>query len=202
MARDRLVAANGHANNMVLWYSNDVFFEELSFRMHKAAYITLDRWVANIKEDTSSAPLEVKVIRNKPDDAKDACWQDGQPGAVCHPAYSAPRLVAGSPRANNVLKCQLKPISWTDYGSITFTSEQQAQLNKAFPLGVCDWSKPGVNQQPPRAPWLSFMNGVGGHPVGPEPRSVAVHRGPGGRDYDDDDGDRRKKHRGIHDRDD
>jgi hypothetical protein len=177
MARDRLVAANGNAKNMVLWDTSDAIFTDFHMtysRMNREAFITLDRWVTNIREDTSSAPLEVKVIRNKPDNAEDTCWKDGEPGAACRPAYSVPRIAAGEPQANNVLKCQLKPINWSDYGSITFTPLQQAQLNQAFPHGVCDWSKPGVNQQPPKAPWLSFMNGVGGQPVGPEPRSVAV----------------------------
>jgi hypothetical protein len=175
MARDRLVAANGNANNQVIWDTSDPFFgSATATRMNGEALITLDQWVANIKADTSRAPLEVKVIRHKPDNAKDTCWKDGEPGAACRPAYSVPRIAAGGPEANNVLKCQLKPINWSDYGSITFTAEQQAQLNKAFPDGVCDWSQPGVDQQPPKAPWLSFMNGVGGQPVGSEPRSVAV----------------------------
>jgi len=36
--------------------------------------------------------------------------------------------------------------------------------------GVCDWSKPGVSQQPANGP-LTFEGGPGGVPLGPAPTS-------------------------------
>jgi hypothetical protein len=53
---------------------------------------------------------------------------------------------------------------------VTFTDAQWAQLQKAFPSGVCDYTKPGVEQQP-SIPWISFADGPGGKPLGPAPRS-------------------------------
>ena len=44
------------------------------------------------------------------------------------------------------------------------------QVQAAFPSGVCDWSKPGVGQQP-STPWLTFAGGPGGQPLGPPPTS-------------------------------
>ena len=82
--------------------------------------------------------------------------------------YRAPRHVAGSPFALDVVKCRLKPLTRADYG-VTFTDAQWAQLEAAFPTGVCDYSQPGVSQQPPKARWLTFADGPGGRPLGPAP---------------------------------
>jgi len=43
------------------------------------------------------------------------------------------------------LKCRLKPLDFASY-PVTFTLVQQARLQATFPTGVCDWSKPGVDE--------------------------------------------------------
>jgi hypothetical protein len=77
---------------------------------------------------------------------------------------ASPRQVAGGPLAENILKCQLKPLNSADYAPIVFTSEQLTHLHAAFPDGVCDWSKPGVGQQAALSP-LTYVNGPGGVPL-------------------------------------
>ncbi len=72
--------------------------------------------------------------------------------------------------AENVLKCQLKPLNTAEYLPATFTAEQLTRPYGAFPDGVCDWTKPGVGQQPARSP-LTFAAGPGGRPLGRAPRS-------------------------------
>ena len=57
-----------------------------------------------------------------------------------------PRTVAGDPLTTDANKCQLKPLSRSDYGGITFTDAEWGQLQQIFPKGVCDYSKPGVDQ--------------------------------------------------------
>jgi hypothetical protein len=64
-----------------------------------------------------------------------------------YPVHSEPRLVAGAPLTNDVLKCQLKPISYGDYKP-AFTEAQKARLTTIFSSGMCDFSKPGVEQVP------------------------------------------------------
>jgi hypothetical protein len=103
-----------------------------------------------------------KVVRNKPTAAVDSCF-DAQGAQIkevasmdgtgtcntMYPPHSEPRLIAGAPLANNILKCALKPIDFaTDYPGITFTSAEQSALRAIFPTGVCDWSKPGIEQVP------------------------------------------------------
>jgi hypothetical protein len=129
----------------------------------------MDAWLTNLKHDRSEAPHHLKIRRAKPADLVDACFtQLGtdkivepatfQGGGVCNglfPAYSSPRMVAGEPVANNVLKCQLKPIHSADYQA-TFTSAERAQLAAIFPQGVCDYSRPGVGQKPFEDTWAFF----------------------------------------------
>ena len=56
--------------------------------------------------------------------------------------------------AADKLKCELKAVTASDY-KVTLTTAELARLNAIFPQGVCDWSKPGVNQTPV-VPYASF----------------------------------------------
>ena len=69
--------------------------------------------------------------------------------------FSNTRLVAGEPLTRDVLKCALARIDFAAY-PVTFTAEQQARLEAAFPDGVCDYTQPGVGQQPPIGAWLTY----------------------------------------------
>jgi hypothetical protein len=143
------------------------------------AFNVMDRWLAAIEADTSNAPHEVKVARNRPAEAHDMCTIAGQaydwtPGSICDSTFTYTgliRMTAGGPDTNDVLKCRVKPLERTDY-NVPFTDAQWARLRAAFPEGVCDFSKPGVEQQPPSAPWLTFMSGPGGTPLGPPPAAT------------------------------
>jgi len=64
-------------------------------------------------------------------------------------------MVAGEPVSNDVLKCQLQNIKPSDY-QVTFTKAQESRLKAIFPKGVCDFSKPGVGQEPTEGTWQFF----------------------------------------------
>jgi hypothetical protein len=159
--RERLIEANRQANNHVMWRGSDV--------PQETAWQVLNEWVMAIKSDHSNLPDRVKVVLNKPADAVDGCWptstqfisepqtRNSQPDTQCnavYPSYTFPRFVAGGPLAANKLKCQLKPIDLRDY-DVVFTGAELTRLQSIFPDGVCDWSKPGVNQTGV-VPWPSF----------------------------------------------
>jgi hypothetical protein len=72
-----------------------------------------------------------------------------------YPLHGDPRTAAGAPRRNDILKCQLQPITFAYY-NVPFTAAQQAQLKQVFPQGVCDWTKPGVGAVPLEGTWLRF----------------------------------------------
>jgi hypothetical protein len=46
-------------------------------------------------------------------------------------------------------------LTTADYAT-AFSPEQWARLHAIFPSGVCDWNRPGVEQQPLEATWLVF----------------------------------------------
>ena len=65
-----------------------------------------------------------------------------------YPIAGDPRIAAGGPRADDVIKCQLKPVDPADY-EVPLTAAQYDELNETFPDGVCDWLSAGVGQTTP-----------------------------------------------------
>jgi hypothetical protein len=63
--------------------------------------------------------------------------------------------------SGNVFKCRLKPLSHAffhrEYGPALSTAAQWSRLSAAFPSGVCDWSKRGVEES--NAIGLTFQAG-------------------------------------------
>ena len=136
-----------------------------------------DRWLASVERDHSSRSRARKIVDDKPADLQDRCAAD-----VCKQyvatRYGTPRSVAGGDEFNDIAKCRLKPLRRGDYAGIAFTDDQWARLQKAFPTGVCDWTKPGVGQQRNLA-WLTYQDSkgrviYGGRPMPPAPRSRAL----------------------------
>ena len=189
--RDRLDRSNGtHANQVLRAFLTTNGGITPGAAGIRQSFLMMDRWLANIEADTSATPVEQKVINNKPADVNDACFNsagatDGdllgdvglnsatcQVGAITK-SMSSPHVVAGGPLAENVFKCQLKPLNLSDpdYRGIAFTPNQAARLAAVFPNGVCDWTKPGVGQT--NAIPTTFANGPGGQPLPPAP--IATH---------------------------
>jgi len=158
--RARLQNANGRSDNQVIWVGPGRQPNQQSGTDLGALSLdTMNKWLDNIAADP--APLSTdKVVRNKPVEAVDAYWDvngkefverasfDGEGGFnKMYPVHSEPRLIAGAPLANDVLKCQLKPIDYRDY-KVTFSDAQKTRMASIFSSGVCDFSKPGVGQVP------------------------------------------------------
>jgi hypothetical protein len=173
ISRYRILKANGTVANRAEWIAPleaDVGADPL---MHEPAFLAMDTWLARIEADGSNVSRPEKIIRNRPASAADGCFANGQrvDASLCsqYALDSDPLLVAGMPETRDVLKCQLKPLQRGDY-NVVFTDAQWARLNTAFPTGVCDWSKPGMGQGS-NVPWLSYADGPGGKPLGPEPKA-------------------------------
>lgn len=166
--RARLERDNGHANNYVVRRHGrdlDIADENLAL---------MDQWLANIKADRSASTTLDKIVRARPADLQDDCFaangeriietpnfdmsnlfnNTGTPCNNLFPPHAGLRLVAGGPLTNDVLKCQLKDIDFDDY-AVEFDAEEKSRLAAIFPQGVCDWSKPGVQQQSNQT-WLSY----------------------------------------------
>jgi hypothetical protein len=169
--RARLDNANGHHDNHIIWLSRPGAVVPSQFDYMR-------RWLDAVIADRSKDPHAVKVRRAKPTSLRDTCFMAGgvEADLTCNRTwryYRAPRQVAGGPLASDVMKCRLKPLDRADY-NLSFTDDQWARLRQAFPTGVCDYSKPGVSQQPRKAAWLTFADGPGGRPLGTAPRSRPV----------------------------
>jgi len=134
--------------------------------------LEMDEWLTNLSAGSNvQPPTLAQIARAKPADLKDACFTDN--GAVkieelqvyrgdtacnrLYPAFAMPRLVAGEPLANNVLKCQLKAPDPHDY-KVRFTASQLAELKETFPTGVCNYAVPGVGQVPTQGTWQIFSS--------------------------------------------
>jgi hypothetical protein len=155
--RARLEKATGTSANQVIWLADRAASRAAPAKVDLApiALDAMTKWLDAMAADP--APLTpAKIARNKPAEAVDAywtpegkrvnevaSWDPATSWNKTYPVHSEPRLIAGAPVTNDVMKCQLKPVDFADY-KVTFSKSQQAKMKKVFPGGVCDWSKPSI----------------------------------------------------------
>jgi uncharacterized tannase-like protein DUF6351 len=165
VVRERLRRATGSAANHVMWRAAPAGAS--SGPMSAAARETMAAWLDAIEDDDSRRSKRSKIVRNKPTEAVDACWDatgtriddPAEIGATgpctqLYPPASTPRLRAGARLDSMAIKCRLRKIDPADYPALT--ADQLAKLKAIFPTGVCDWSRPGVGQQRLKGTWLEF----------------------------------------------
>ncbi|HTN34388.1 MAG TPA: DUF6351 family protein, partial [Marinobacter sp.] len=121
----------------------------------------LHQWLMNIHANPNKS-----IADNKPDSAKDACYNtdgtliaagdtvwngilDSETAGACtemFETYTTSRMVAGGPIEGSVFKCSLKSVatalSDNTYGRIVFTDDEKQRLNEIFQEGVCDYTQP------------------------------------------------------------
>ncbi len=190
--RARIDAAYGDHGNHVMWRYGTALLPATAAQVAAVtvpSLLTMDTWLSSLVASAPKAWINderthAQVVAGKPAGAVDFCFLTGDTTfstkvfdqATCDAdarlvKHASPRQVAGGALAENVLKCQLKPLSFAAYPGVTFTAGQQGRLQAVFPNGVCDWSKPGVGQQAPVAP-LTFEAGPGGTPLPARPTSM------------------------------
>jgi hypothetical protein len=175
MIRERLLAANGHADNHVMWTTPPGFFvlppNPIYTAAQAQAVAQMDAWLTALVELEATQPDLEPIDRTRlaqPDDLTDGCWTptgefvaeertyDGD-GACneLYPFHGDPRTAAGGPLSGETLKCELKDPDPADY-AVEFTADEWDRLVAAFPDGVCDWDAPGVGEVPLEGTWLRF----------------------------------------------
>jgi hypothetical protein len=65
------------------------------------------------------------------------------PCSLLLPVTRTPRMVAGMPMSDDIIKCQLKPVDPSDYAA-GLSDAQLQELQEIFPEGVCDYAKPAA----------------------------------------------------------
>ena len=182
--RARLLRDFGTAANQVLWRGQAPIFGDPYFA--DQSVFAMDGWLSRVYTDPRAIPLPQKIIEDKPGTVANRCTNGAGvdvPEEVCDQTvakYGTPRIGADEPETDDILKCQLKPLRRDDY-PVSFTDAQWQELVRAFPTGVCDYSKPAVAQQPTIS-WLTYQDAAGhviygGQPLGPAP--VSAPFGPG-----------------------
>ncbi len=216
--RARIDAANdGNHGNQVMWRYGTGLLPATAAQFAAVtlkSFLTMDTWLSNLnvsapKETLNSVRRQAEVIAAKPVGAVDFCFLTGDTNfttpvtdmAQCDAdprlqKHASPRQVAGGPLAENILKCELKPLNSADYAPLVLSSAQLDRLHAVFPDGVCDWDQPGVGQRSAASP-LTFADGPGGERLPPAP--VSHPRSGHGWDHGDDGHDNGRDH---HDRDD
>lgn len=171
VTRARLLDANGRADNHVILTlpgGENGLLQALTPEHTAEVLRAMNQWLDNIAGDRSRDDAAAKVARNKPKDLADGCWTAdgdrivepqiyGGPGRCnrLYPAHADPRMVAGAPLRDDVLKCTLKPIDPADYAR-PLGAEQMARLKAAFPEGVCDYNRRGIEQQRVTETWRRY----------------------------------------------
>ncbi|WP_308401101.1 DUF6351 family protein [Streptomyces sp. AC512_CC834] len=180
--RARLIAANGTAANQVMLEEDNRYGFSLRSPALRYALTQMDAWLTSLTSLTgdgragqaagSARPSADAVIAHKPAGLTDACWtRDDEPRKIeqrldqdnrgkcgeLYPAYETPRLAAGAPLADDVIACRLRPVDRADY-AVDFSRAELRALRAAFPSGVCDWSRPGREQQPLAGTWQALPN--------------------------------------------
>jgi Tannase-like family of unknown function (DUF6351) len=183
--RARLEREQGRfPRNHVIWFGHAPLIGDPDWTTE--GLLAMDRWLAAVERDGSNRSLAAKVAAQRPADVHDRCSNvDGVEqvalpgvGPVCEleqaqTRYGTPVTVAGETIETDVNRCRLRPLRRGDYYPVSFTGAQWAQLEAAFPTGVCDWSRPGVDQQDTIA-WQTYQDAGGnvvhgGRPLGPAP---------------------------------
>ncbi|HMG23514.1 MAG TPA: DUF6351 family protein, partial [Kofleriaceae bacterium] len=174
--RARLDTANGNHTNHVMWRYPTVLAavqspDPATSGLTMQSFVMMDQWLTAMKADATDLALEAKVVATRPGTAFDFC---NKPIDASHSSqvtdsticdadpllkpHASPRQIAGGPVAENVMKCQLRPINRADYNPIGLTDAQFDRLKLVFPDGVCDFTRPGVAQQDAIGP-LDFSAG-------------------------------------------
>ena len=172
--RERLVEANGDADNQVMLVRDNsygLFSADDPVLVH--ALEQMDRWILEVQ--ASGADTHREVVDAKPEGLVDSCWEPGRLDTAeefaakriveqirpdtgrCHelyPTFASPRIVAGGPLASDVITCRTSQPRRRDYPAMRDTDWQR--LLAAFPSGVCDYRRPGVDERGMGGTWARF----------------------------------------------
>lgn len=168
--RQRLINANGHADNHVMQVGGQWGFEQGNDDLGNL-FRAMDEWIGNIQAYNQETDAALRVVRARPANLVDSCW-DRSGDAIevleeplsyggesrcgeLYPSYPTPRQVAGAPLSNDIVSCRLKPVDMADY-TVPFSSEEYRALLAAFPDGVCDWSQGDSSGASHQGTWVSF----------------------------------------------
>jgi hypothetical protein len=138
-------------------------------QMNLFVLLQMDEWLTSMADDSRRyANMADKVAANRPGSLKtDVCFMAdgrrieeasdranaGECGSKLN-YWEDPRMAAGAPLTNDILKCQLRPFREADYPHMS--AALKARLAVTFASGVCDYAKPSVGYAPLTDVWLAY----------------------------------------------
>ncbi len=185
--RARLEREQGHfPRNQVIWYGQTPLIGDPTYTTK--GLLAMDDWLTAVAKDKRHVSLPKKVASDRPKGVHDQCSdiphvsQITLPGVgkVCkddlvQTKFGTPATVAGESIATDTNRCRLQPLKRSSYYPINFTGPQWKTLKRVFSTGVCDFSKPGIEQQA-TVPWQTYQRNArgskviyGGRFLGPAP---------------------------------
>jgi hypothetical protein len=174
--RARLERQEGHfPKNDVIWFGQTPLIGSPNYTTE--GLVAMDKWLSAVDRDHRHKSLQAKISQDRPASVHDRCSnvagvnKVNVPGvgkvcrsSVAQTKFGTPRTVAGEGIATDVEKCRLKPLRQINFYPIKFTRPEWKTLRRAFPRGVCDYSKRGVDQAN-AIPWLTYQSDASGHRV-------------------------------------
>jgi hypothetical protein len=173
VTRARLAATNGSSDNQVMMTfpfttKPDKKLGESFAGVAGTLVPKMDQWLDNLAKQPSKVATLAAIVAARPADLADACWSEGGEKIIekrtydgqtrcnqLYPPRGDPRIAAGEPLTEDVLKCTLKPPDRKDYAH-PLSDQQWARLKTIFPLGVCDYTRPGIGQGPMQGTWRKY----------------------------------------------
>src|SRR5581483_9202619 len=149
--RARLDARYGSHRSQAIWSGAP---------LPSSAMTTANTWLNDLDALQAKHPWKSRawlVAHSRPAAANDACRAGltGPPVGCSVGKHSGPRQMAGGPVAEDVLKCQLRPLRRSDYPA-KMTPAEFAALEQVFPDGVCNYSKHSVGYTKHSRTWVSY----------------------------------------------
>jgi hypothetical protein len=161
--RDRFKAA-GVPGNTALWAET-----RRAPSAEPTAVLVADEWLTRAAASPADRPWAERLAATRPDAAVDTCRIDQEPlrgdhvfdEGPCHDTFvphGDPRVAAGAPLRNDILKCTRRPVDDTVVEAlrVALSAEQRARLGRIFADGVCDWTKPAQGAVSWAGPWQRY----------------------------------------------
>ncbi len=132
----------------------------------------LDDWLTALAGSDPQENILDRLDATRPEAAIDNCitpddeffsgfdlYDNPGPCSDPYPVSDGPRIVAGAPITEHIVKCALQSVDQAIAAglySIELSADQRERLEAIFPEGVCDYSRPGVGERDPIGTWLRY----------------------------------------------
>jgi hypothetical protein len=163
--RQRLKDARLDTRNAVVWTQKRGIENP-----EPAQVVVIDEWLTRAAASPADRPWPERLAANRPELGVDTCrleketvrgdaiYDEGGPCLKEFPHHADPRLAAGAPLRNDIMKCAHRPV---DDGAVKalrveLSPEQRERYARIFATGVCDWTRPGQGIAPWAGPWQRY----------------------------------------------